>query len=338
MNHNEVLALLVSEFESWKPHQTGHWQALNTGSGSNRKYFRVTAEGQSFIACYSSDLRENEAFFYLADFYGKQDLNIPEVRHISTDRTVYFQQDLGDLSLLQQVQEIGFNEKTILLYENSLQQLHQMQTQTKHLDFSKCYPRESFDKQSILWDLNYFKYYFLKVSGLEFDEQKLEDDFHWLADNLSVGEQTTFMFRDFQARNIQLHDNKVWFIDFQGGRRGPVLYDLVSLLYQASAQMPNEVKNHLSKYYFNLVNQGLGYEKTRFQSEFNQMVLIRIVQTLGAYGFRGLIEGKPYFKASIKPALINLETHLEQGIENLKIPYFMHLLEGLVKIKDKFDQ
>lgn len=235
MIQNQLLPQLMNEFSRWKKTDSGVCTALQSSSGSNRQYFRVVLENNSFIGCYSPDLRENESFFYLSDFYSNQGVRVPQVAHISADRTLYFQQDLGSVNLFELVSKQGFSEQVVALYEQSLDQLHHMQTQTKGLDFTKCYPRESFDHQSILWDLNYFKYYFLKVSGIDFDEQKLEDEFQHLAIILVGAKKETFMFRDFQARNIQVLNHQAWLIDFQGGRRGPVLYDLASLLYQASA-------------------------------------------------------------------------------------------------------
>ncbi len=329
---------ISEEFKGWKNQEADQTEAINSGSGSNRTYFRLKNGEETFIATFNSDLRENKAFFYLHDYFIVRNIQLPELYHISKDKQIYFQQDLGDLNLLQKLKTEGLSEEVKKLYSDSITELARMQTSARQLNFHKCYPRASFDAQSILWDLNYFKYYFLKVSGLLFDEQKLEYDIQYLAQELAVKEtENTFMFRDFQARNVQIFDGKPWFIDFQGGRRGPVAYDMASMLYQASAHLPEEFRNDLKQHYLAAVNQYLDYPQEMFEEDLNRMVFVRIIQTLGAYGFRGLIEGKEYFKNSIHPALANLEIHLSKWEHSLEISYFSSLLMALFEIKDKFD-
>lgn len=333
-----IIHKISHEFKSWKGKEAEAIGEINSGSASNRSYFRLQFEEATFIATFNTDLRENEAFFYLHDFFKLRNVPLPELFYISKDKRVYFQQDLGDLNLLQKLKAEGLTEEVQRLYFLSLTELAQMQTNARQLNYSKCYPRASFDAQSILWDLNYFKYYFLKVSGILFDEQKLENDMQYLAQELAVKEtENTFMFRDFQARNIQIFENTPYFIDFQGGRRGPIAYDLASILFQASANLPQDFRNLLKKHYHFEVNQYLNYPPDQFEEDLNRMVFIRIIQTLGAYGFRGLIEGKEYFKNSIKPALDNLENHLNSWNHDLKIPYFSQVLMALLEIKNKFE-
>lgn len=337
MNQMDIEKLIIQEFTKWQSLGPEHIEVLNSGSGSNRKYFRLLNGDQSIIATFNSDLRENESFFYLGKHFRHQGINIPELYHTSKDRRVYFQQDIGDICLLHRLKEEGLTEEVKALYLESLHMLLQMQTATHGLDYSKCYPRSAFDKQSICWDLNYFKYYFLKVSGIDFDEQLLEDDFQRIAGHLAVKEEAFFMFRDFQARNIHIHDGKPWFIDFQGGRRGPLLYDVASLLYQASAKLPDDFRKEcLNRYYQNIPGE-LNYARSSFDIDFKNTLMIRIVQVLGAYGFRGLIEGKPYFKNSIPAALENLEVLLEQYDEKVDFKYFLKILRGLVQIKNNFE-
>jgi len=230
---------ISKEFYIWKNQEADQLGMIHSGSGSNRSYFRLEKDNKTYVVTYNSDLRENEAFFYLHDYFALRNIPLPKLFYISNDRTIYIQQDLGDLNLLQMLKSKGLTEEVQKMYFVSLSELAKMQTSARQLNYSKCYPRASFDDQSILWDLNYFKYYFLKVSGLQFDEQKLENDMQYLAQDFSVKEtDNAFMFRDFQARNIQIYENRPWFIDFQGGRRGPIAYDLASLLYQASANLP----------------------------------------------------------------------------------------------------
>lgn len=333
-----IIRRISEEFRIWKRKEAETIIEINSGSASNRSYFRLNFDGETFIATYNTDLRENEAFFYLHQYFKLRNIPLPELFYVSRDKQVYFQQDLGNVNLLQKLKSEGLTEEVQRLYFLSLTELARMQTSARQLNYSKCYPRASFDTQSILWDLNYFKYYFLKVSGLLFDEQKLENDIQYLAKELSVkDDESTFMFRDFQARNIQLFENEPYFIDFQGGRRGPVAYDAASLLYQASANLPDGFRLNLKKHYHKQLSQKLNYSFASFDEVLNRMIFIRIIQTLGAYGFRGLIEGKEYFKNNISPALNNLEQHLKNWSYDLKIPYFSHLLMALFEIKNKFD-
>ena len=336
MEDNKSKIFIEREFLKWQSIVPKHIISLNLSSGSNRTYYRINTGTESFIATINDDIRENEAFFYLASFFKNKNISVPVVGHISQDKTLYIQQDLGDVNLLQILKDKGFNKEVLGYYKESLKLLWKMQYVGQDIDYQHSYPRSSFDQQSIMWDLNYFKYYFLKVSGISFDEQLLEDDMMEISNDLAVGGKSFFMFRDFQARNIQIYNGKPWFIDFQGGRRGPILYDVASLLYQASAGFSKQDKENLLAYYYTLVIQDIDYPGDDFQKDFRMMVLIRIVQTLGAYGFRGLIEGKAYFKASIPNALTNLkEILLELSTVN-KYSYFFSLLHQLVEIKDNF--
>jgi aminoglycoside/choline kinase family phosphotransferase len=333
-----ISKVVAKEFKKWKNRDADRIETINSESASNRLYFRLHKADRSFIATYNSDIRENKAFFYLYNYFYKRHFPIPKLFYIADDEKLYFQQDLGNINLLQKLRKEGLSLEVVSLYRKSLTELARMQTSAHQLQFDKCYPRSYFDKQSIVWDLNYFKYYFLKVSGIVFDEQKLEDDFQFLANELSVKDtETTFMYRDFQARNIQIFESEPWFIDFQGGRKGPIAYDLVSLIYQASANLPVTFREQLKIHYFNEVNKYRDYSLDSFEKDFNNMVFIRILQTLGAYGFRGLIEGKEYFKNSIAPALHNLQDHLDSWTSKPKIPYFLEITYKLIEIKDKFE-
>jgi len=328
---------IIQEYKIWHSQLPDHMEPLNTSSGSNRMYYRLKSGDQLVIATYNKDIRENEAFFYLNRFFRSREIKIPELYHVSADKCIYFQQDVGDVCLLDKLKNEGLSQEVKGLYHKSLLMVLKMQTSAYGLDFNKCYPRPSFDTQSILWDLNYFKYYFLKVSGIEFDEQLLENDFHQLAKTIAAkNDEPYFMFRDFQARNIQIFNGEPWFIDFQGGRRGPLAYDVASLLFQASANLPQDFRNELLDYYFFQVPEYHKNSRKNFDKEFNRILLIRIIQVLGAYGFRGLIEGKTYFKNSIPNALDNLHDLLFQIDEELDIQYLLKILHGLIQIKNNF--
>ena len=338
MNNESIIKKIKYHFTQWKSASPDSVEILNSGSGSSRIYFRVLFDNDSYIATINFDIRENEAFFYLAKHFLFQNINVPRVLYISADRSIYIQQDLGDDNLLVLLKKEGFSSRVEGLYKKSLSGLWKMQSATKNLDFNHCYPRAVFDKQSVLWDLNYFKYYFLKVSGVDFDEQALEDDMQFIADTLTLKESDFFMFRDFQARNIQIYNEEPWFIDFQGGRRGPILYDVASLLFQASADLSDEIRNSLLNFYYEKINEEYHYPKQEFNRDFQLMVFVRIVQTLGAYGYRGLIEGKEYFRNSIPNALRNLKGVLNHPSLELEAPYFLSILHEIIKIKDTFEK
>jgi aminoglycoside/choline kinase family phosphotransferase len=205
-------------------------------SGSNRQYFRIFAETETIIGVYNQDVKENDAFFSFTHFFLTQHINVPKIITIDETKQFYLLEDLGDETLFAFLSSHRENEKieknVITYYKKVLQQLPLLQLAGKQgIDFSKCYPRFAFDKQSMLWDLNYFKYYFLKLANIPFDEQLLEDDFHCFIDFLLEADHDYFMFRDFQSRNIMLHNNEPYFIDYQGGRKGALQYDVASLLY-----------------------------------------------------------------------------------------------------------
>jgi aminoglycoside/choline kinase family phosphotransferase len=223
-------------------------------SGSYREYCRIKSNGHSVIGAYNADVKENSAFLSFTYQFRKNDIPVPEVFAVSDDQQKYLLEDLGDTTLfdfLSQTRETeGFSETIIDEYRKVLKQLPRIQIVAgKDMDYSVCYPGEAFDKQSMMWDLNYFKYYFLKLAKIPFDEQALEDDFQTFSDYLLSAPSGYFLFRDFQSRNIMLKDGGVFFIDYQGGRRGALQYDLASLLYDGKADIPPEIRNLLFRLY-----------------------------------------------------------------------------------------
>lgn len=329
---------LENLFSTWKNSTPDRIVPLNNASASSRLYFRIYAENETFIGAYNADIKENRAFFHFSQTFTKGGLHVPKLYFISEDEVYYLIEDLGDTNLLALLKEEGESDLVKSLYKMAIDQLLSMQLFGKNqIDFENySYPRAEFDLQSVYWDLNYFKYYFLKVSGLTIDEQLLENDFQILAQELGKQQWVAFMYRDFQARNIQVRNNDVWFIDYQGGRKGPMLYDLVSLLYQASAQLSFAFREELKAYYKQQLGQEFSVDDKTFEQDFNSMAFIRIIQTLGAYGFRGLIEKKAYFVESIPLALENLENLLQSQYLKLETPYFKDILSQLYQLKSKF--
>lgn len=278
-------------------------------SGSNRRYFRMIGASHRCIGAIASDIRENEAFFSYSRHLHAKGMPVPELYAVADDRTRYLQQDLGDQTLYGLLLEKrrkggGFDAEMLTLYRQALSDLAAIQQAGADLDFSVAYPRAAFDRQSIQWDLNYFKYFFLKLTDTPFDEQRLEDDFGRLATFLLEADCNFFLYRDFQGRNIMVAD-KLYYIDYQGGRKGAAQYDVASLLYSAKSDLPECYRQELLSHYLEI--RGIqGDARRQWLDHFWGYVLVRILQTLGAYGFRGLHERKPYFIESIPLALNNL--------------------------------
>ena len=229
------------------------------GAGSNRQYFRVEGEGESLIAVIGTNQEENEAFIDLSKRFKQGNLPVPAVLAVSDDHMVYLQEDCGDLSLsafmAQHRQEDGtLDEIALDALKATIRELPRFQflpivSQTASEFFTHCFPQQEMDRTSVMFDLNYFKYCFLKLKGVEFNEFKLQQDFEQLADDLLMEQADTFLYRDFQSRNIMLKDGKPYFIDFQGGRRGPIYYDVASFLWQSSAKFSDDVRNLLIEEY-----------------------------------------------------------------------------------------
>ena len=300
-------------------------------SGSDRRYFRLHDEqGGTVIATHGINVPENEAFIYFANHFKQKDLQVPKILAVSNDRIVYLQEDFGHISLLNILEEKGFNNEVYELFRESLYQLARLQVLgDEGLDYRKCLTNQEFGKQAIMADLLYFKYYFLDALRKPYDKQKLIDDFEALSNYLTHTEYKYFMFRDFQSRNILVTEGKdVHFIDFQGGMKGAPQYDVASMIWQARANLTDDWKNRLLEDYMNSFEQVSGNTINRdvFRSQYNGYVLIRLLQVLGAYGFRGLFERKAQFLTSIPLALNNLRWFIENYSLGIMVPEFSRVL------------
>lgn len=300
-------------------------------SGSSRQYFRILTENRSVIGVFNKDLKENAAFIYFSRHFKSKGINVPEVLAEDSSSGIYFLQDLGDetlFSLLEKSNSRVFTDDTVELYRKILKDLIIIQTEaSENIDYSYCYPRHTFDRQSMMWDLNYFKYYFLKLAGIAFNEQALEDDFLKFTEYLSGADMSFFMFRDFQSRNIMIHHNDIYYIDYQGGRKGPLQYDLASLLYDAKAAIPQHIRNELLDYYLDCIDKKIITDRDAFKKHYYGFVYIRIMQAMGAYGFRGYYEKKSHFLKSIPYAVENLRWL----IENEGLPVKLESLENVFR-------
>ncbi|MFZ4057548.1 MAG: RapZ C-terminal domain-containing protein [Ferruginibacter sp.] len=301
-------------------------------SGSDRIYFRINSTKGNFIATYNINQKENETFIYFSKHFKQVHAPVPEVIAVNDQQTIYIQEDLGNTSLLDRLEKNGHTDAVYHLFEKTLKALAQLQIKgDEGLDYNKCITSKEFGKQAIISDLLYFKYYFLDTLKIPYDKEKLIDDFDALATYLSHVEHKYFMYRDFQSRNVMVKNDEVFFIDFQGGMKGALQYDVASLLWQARAQLSDEWKIKLLHYYMDCVQDNVGstIDKIRFESQYNGYVLIRLLQVLGAYGFRGLFERKAHFLTSIPLALKNIQwfvQHLQVGISCPEFERLLHLI------------
>ena len=318
------------------------------GAGSNRVYYRLTdGEGKSVIGCIGTSREENHAFVSLARHFTSKQLPVPQVLAVSDDEMRYLQSDLGATSLfdaLKRGREVGgkYDEEEQELLRQTIRLLPRMQFEgAQGLDFSVCYPQPAFDETGVMFDLNYFKYCYLKATGVDFHELRLEEDFRRMVKDLTVEQGNTFLYRDFQARNVMLAPTteefrggqetgmEPFFIDFQGGRRGPIYYDLASFLWQASARYPQELRQQLLDVYYTEAQHYTAMPpRSEFDSRLLLFVLFRLMQVLGAYGYRGYFERKQHFIDSIPPALESLSQLLDAGAASA-YPYLESVLGKL---------
>lgn len=334
-NVEECLSRL---FEQWSGEDVGEMMAL-TANGSNRNYWRIIGTKQRCIAAYNADIDENEAFFYYSQALKQRGINVPELYAIGDDRTIYLQQDLGDTTLYNLLfdkrrQGVGFDNEMMCLYKRVMSDLAKMQVAGRDMDFSKAYPRTDFDAQSIQWDLNYFKYYFLKMKYVPFNEELLENDFHTFSNYLLEADCGYFMYRDFQSRNIMLSDGQPFYIDYQGGRRGAAQYDAASLLYSAKSDLPEPIRQELLTHYINSLSAIQSVDKEQFRQRFYGYVLVRIMQALGAYGYRGYFERKDYFLSSIPQAIRNLRLIVENHPIPIEIPHLKQVWQRIIESEE----
>lgn len=335
----QSLSLLFFEATGKK---AGEQTAL-TASGSNRRYYRIESEDKtvSLIGVQGTSRDENHAFLYMAEHFMQKGLNVPKVLAVSDDEMNYVQQDLGNVLLFDYIAEgrkTGvFSAKEKDMLRETMRALARFQViGAEEFDFNQCYPQPEFNLRSILWDLNYFKYCFLKATGLDFQEDKLENEFERLAYILLQNRMNAFMYRDFQSRNVMVckdaDGNEVpYFIDFQGGRKGPVFYDVASFLWQAKANFHPDLREELVEVYLEELQKYMPVDKEVFYETLKHFVLFRTMQVLGAYGFRGYFEKKPHFLQSIPFAIDNLRHLLKHASEDY--PYLIEVLQKMTEMK-----
>lgn len=329
-------------FISWKGHSDFQTEVL-PNSGSERKYVRIYHNDTTYMAAFNENIAENKAFIDYTRQFQENHLPVPAIYIVAKDQLSYILEDLGKLSLLQWVEmekhQKDFEIKRIKLYQKVLTDLSGFQiTAGQNFDYRFAWPVKSFQKNAIIYDLNYFKKYFLENQKIKFDSHQLDNEFKLLASHLISTDTHYFMYRDFQARNILLKDDKPYYIDYQGGRMGALQYDLASLLYQAKAQLPEKIKLALLQFYVDHIQKRIPLNQDDFKQFFYSYALIRVLQTVGAYGYRGLQQKKRHFIESIPLAINNLNALKETAAILDNLPEIKDIISRIVLLKDQFEQ
>src|SRR5256714_1685844 len=303
--------------------------------GSGRKIIRLASEIPSPIGILYGVREENAAFLEFSKHFRRHGLPVPEIYAEDLNHGAYLEEDLGDTTLFEFLSKnrTGGNiaPEVVEAYRKVVAVLPRFQVEAgRDLNYKVCYPISSFDRQSIAWDLNYFKYYFLRLAGIPFNEQALEDDFGRLTEFLLSAPRDYFLYRDFQSRNILLHAGDPFFVDYQGGRKGALQYDIASLLYDAKADLPPDLRQQLLDHYLDSLARFIKLDREAFLKYYYAYVYVRILQALGAYGFRGFYERKAHFLQSVPYALKNLRWLLHNVKLAIELPTLMEAFNSML--------
>ncbi|MFZ0807607.1 MAG: RNase adapter RapZ [Candidatus Sulfotelmatobacter sp.] len=303
--------------------------------GSGRRIVRLSASKVCAVGILYDVREENAAFIEFSRHFRRHRLPVPEIYAVDLDHGAYLEEDLGDLSLFEFLSKNRTGDSiappVVEAYQRVIATLPRFQIEAgRGLNYKACYPRASFDTQSIAWDLNYFKYYFLRLAGIPFNEQALEDDFSHLTEFLLSADRDYFLYRDFQSRNIMLRQGQPFFLDYQGGRKGALQYDVASLLFDAKADLPPELRQQLLDHYLDALTGYIELKREHFLHYYYAYVYIRIMQALGAYGFRGFYERKTHFLQSVPYALKNLRWLLHNVTLPVALPTLLEAFHSML--------
>lgn len=330
---------LTSLFETWAGEKAENFEHLRQ-SGSYREYYRIYGATKTAIGAYNADLKENKAFLTFSKHFFKKGVPVPNVYAEGVEGKTYLISDLGETTLFNLLKKRRkktrvFPGSAIELYKKVLEELPRIQIEAAaDLNYEVCYPRQAFDRQSMMWDLNYFKYYFLKLARVPFDEQLLENDYQTFCDFLLEAEDGYFLYRDFQSRNVMIYEDQPYFIDYQGGRKGALQYDVASLLYDSKANIPQEIKTLLLHHYVKGLHDHLDFNEPDFLKYFHGFALIRLMQAMGAYGFRGFYERKTEFLQSIPYALRQMKVLIQKIDLPVPISHLYDTLNRMLESKE----
>lgn len=302
--------------------------------GSGRAIIRLAGRGTTAIGILHSVREENAAFLDFSRHFRRHGLPVPEIYEEDLDHDAYLEEDLGDTTLFEFLagHRIGdaIRPEAVDAYRRTVAVLPKFQVEAgRDLNYKVCYPRSSFDRQSIAWDLNYFKYYFLRLAAVPFNEQALEDDFNRLTRFLLTADRDYFLYRDFQSRNVMLREGHPWFVDYQGGRKGALQYDIASLLFDGKANLPPDLRQQLLDHYLDCLSGYIKLDRGAFMQHYYAFVYVRILQALGAYGFRGFYERKVHFLESVPYALKNLRWLAASVKLPIALPALLEALDGI---------
>jgi aminoglycoside/choline kinase family phosphotransferase len=333
LNEAERIGALYRKFAGHLPAEI---EALPV-SGSNRTYFRIVDKEETVVGSVNPDIREHKTFIAFTRAFEKAGFPVPEILADEPLEGCCLLTDLGNQSLFELLSVV--DPGVVSCYQKAIAWLPRFQIEApKILDFSLCYPRHAFDRQSMQWDLNYFKYYYLKLAGIPFHEQELEEDYQHLIDWLLQAPSEYFLYRDFQSRNIMIVNGDPWFIDYQGGRKGALPYDVASLLYDAKANLPEIFREDLLNHYLDALEPLVPGSRDAFIRFLPGFVLIRILQAMGAYGYRGFYEGKTHFLKSVPYALANLRNLLESWDATPELKRMVVLKEVVTRVVEDGDR
>jgi aminoglycoside/choline kinase family phosphotransferase len=303
--------------------------------GSGRAIVRLTGGAFTAIGILSSVREENVAFLEFSRHFRRRGLPVPEIYAQDLNHDAYLEEDLGSTTLFEYLVANRTGDviapQAIEAYRKTVAALPRFQVEAgRDLNYKVCYPRASFDRQSINWDLNYFKYYFLRLAGIPFNEQALEQDFSRLTKFLLAADHDSFLYRDFQSRNVMLRDGQPFFLDYQGGRKGALQYDIASLLFDGKADLPPELRQELLDYYLDCLSAYIPVDREAFMQYYYAFVYIRIMQAMGAYGFRGFYERKAHFLQSVPFALKNLRWLVHHVKLPIALPALLEAFQGML--------
>jgi aminoglycoside/choline kinase family phosphotransferase len=301
-------------------------------SGSDRRYYRLKSEKFSAVGTFNENIAENNSFYYFTELFKKHEIAVPELYKTAKDRRYYLQQDLGNTTLFDVLNEKGLVDEVKQYYRLSLAQLAKLQWMAgREVDYNQCFGMKQFDEKAILSDFHYFKYYFADLHKVVYDKVEVGNEMEEMCKDLGRIQPKMLMYRDFQSRNIMIFEGKPYFIDYQGCMQGPPQYDVASLLWQAKAQLPKKWKDELLNSYITSINElpMAKVDEMYLRKGYQQFVLLRLIQVLGAYGFRGLLERKPHFVSSILPGLQNMDAFLDENPQIPNYPKLRKLLESL---------
>src|SRR5256886_288909 len=329
----DVVKRLFHEHFGWRVDSVPPLQGQLGGSG--RAIVRLANRSQSAIGVLHTVREENLAFLEFSKHFRRHGLPVPDIYAEALDEGAYLERDLGDTTLFEFLSSnrtgTDIRPEVVDAYRKVVTVLPRFQVQAgRDLNYKYCYPRAVFDRQSIAWDLNYFKYYFLRLAGIPFNEQALENDFGRLTKFLLTADHDYFLYRDFQSRNIMLRDDQPFFIDYQGGRKGALQYDIASLLYDAKADLPPELRQHLLDRYLEVLSTFVDLKRDVFMYTYYAYVYVRIIQAMGAYGFRGFYERKPHFLQSVPYALKNIRWLRHNTELPIALPTLMDAFKSMI--------